>query len=299
MRGFPVAVVTAFVVGALLWTCLGQPPWYFHSRMSRSRFDIVLSHFTENPIDVRRDIEQIKMVPGIAQLNPRVILYAKGPIASPCPDPCHQLDILREQVGADIVRPLPNVGRESDTYLTHIIDNFDDLADHTLFGQATFHDPDVAFSRLRTHFNSTVGALGLGPLSTCGCHPCTHHWGSPKEGWRRIPQIYSIFNEDFCPPEGLLLTFRGQFIVSRNRIRRNPRRKFNWMKQVLNNMTHFVHEDYKDSNDFWFDSAKAADNPYFGHTVERSWLLMFGCNDVLIETECRDDDSSTRCGCYD
>jgi Protein of unknown function (DUF3431) len=175
MRGLPV-VVTAFVV-ALLWTFLGQSPWCFYSRMSRSQFDIVLSHFTEDPIAVRREIEQIKMVPGIAKLNPRVILYTKRPIASPCPDPCHQLDILREQVGADIVRPLPNVGRESDTYLTHIIDNFDALADHTLFGQATFHDPDVAFSRLRTHFNSTVGVLGLGPLSTCGCHPCTHLLG--------------------------------------------------------------------------------------------------------------------------
>src|SRR5208282_1779926 len=122
MRKFPV-VVTAFVV-ALLWTWLVKSPWLFGSRTSRSRFDIVLSHFTENPIDVRRDIEQIKMVPAIAKLNPRVILYTKGPIASPSQDLSHHLNILKEQVGADIVLPLPNVGRESDTYLTHIIDNY-------------------------------------------------------------------------------------------------------------------------------------------------------------------------------
>src|SRR5208282_4139598 len=147
--------------------------------------------------------------------------------------------------------------------------------------------PDSAFPRLRTHFNSRVGVLGLGPLSTCDCHPCTHFWGSPAEGFRRIPQIYTVFNEGFCPPEGLLLTFRGQFVVSRNRIRRSSRRKFSWMKEALSNMSHFVHQDYKDSNDTWFDQAKAPEDPLFGHTVERSWLFMFGCNDVLIETECR------------
>ena len=33
-------------------------------------------------------------------------------------------------------RPLPNVGRESHTYLHHIVSNYDSLADWTVFSQA-------------------------------------------------------------------------------------------------------------------------------------------------------------------
>ena len=40
--------------------------------------------------------------------------------------------------------PLPNVGRESHTYLYHIINNYDNLADQTIFcqGDSIFHSPD-------------------------------------------------------------------------------------------------------------------------------------------------------------
>jgi hypothetical protein len=40
--------------------------------------------------------------------------------------------------------PLPNIGRESHTYLTHIINNYDNLADLTIFSQGDpfFHSPD-------------------------------------------------------------------------------------------------------------------------------------------------------------
>lgn len=39
---------------------------------------------------------------------------------------------------------LPNIGRESHTYLTHIIDNYDNLSDITIFSQGDpfFHSPD-------------------------------------------------------------------------------------------------------------------------------------------------------------
>ena len=33
------------------------------------------------------------------------------------------------------VIPLPNVGRESHTYLTHIVTQYDDLSDYTIFFQ--------------------------------------------------------------------------------------------------------------------------------------------------------------------
>ena len=40
---------------------------------------------------------------------------------------------------------LPNIGRESHTYLTHIINNYDKLSDMTIFcqGDPFFHSPEI------------------------------------------------------------------------------------------------------------------------------------------------------------
>lgn len=269
-----------------------------------SQFDIVLSHYSEDPGEVRNGVEVIKQIPAIAELNPRVIVYTKGPIGS-SPDADMKLEALRQSLGADIIRELPNQGRESDTYLTHIIDHYDDLADHTFFAQAIIHndygtDLDAISQRLNVHFNKTVGVMSLGIHFSCQYDTCTHTW-APTRGFIRIPQLYAIFNQDFCPSEGFLLSFRAQIIVSRNRILRNSRDKFQWLRQTLTNMSHFVHEDNCPDDPDWYDS-KAVDNPIFGHTLERSWLFIFGCNDLSILTECETLDfqgASSRCACYD
>ena len=300
-RLFPLAAVLAtFFVAALLWSL----KIHFYPSLSilphsPSRLDIVLAHFDENPDEVRHQIELIKHVPVIAALNPRVVIYTKGPMTSTS-EADIQLEVLRTRLGADIIRVLPNQGRESDTYLTHIVDRYHDLAEHTFFGQADLDKPDLIPPRLMTHFNTTVGVMSLAPHSSCQCEQCIPRWGAPAEGFKRLPQLFSIFNEQFCPPDGLLVTFRGQFIVSRDRVHRNSREKYKWLLQTLGNMSHFVHDDYP--SDPWFDDWKALDNPKFAHTVERTWLFMFGCNDVAIAEECEWMDyksESTRCACYD
>merc|ERR1719463_1003814 len=42
----------------------------------------------------------------------------------------------KSQNPPEIATALPNVGRESQTYLHHIVNNYDDLADWTVFSQA-------------------------------------------------------------------------------------------------------------------------------------------------------------------
>lgn len=299
---FVMGLITAFVVAILYRWLLGFVPSLsspsIPSRTVHSKFDIVLSHFLEDPGQVRGSLEVIKKIPAIAQLNPRVIIYTKGPVG----DTDVQLESLRDSLGADNLYPLPNRGRESDTYLTHIIDHYHELADHTFFAQAAIHDLDAVSHRLLVHFNTTVGVMSLGDHFSCRCEQCFHTWSPAAEGFKRIPQLYTIFNEDFCPPEGLLLSFRAQIIVSRDRILRNTRRKFQWLRGVLTDMSHFVHEDVGPEDDIWYDKDKAVDNPIFGHTIERSWLLMFGCNDLSIIEGCEMlrgyQDESSRCACY-
>lgn len=80
------------------------------------------------------------------------------------------------------------------------------------------------------------------------------------------------------------MTYTGQFIVSRDRIHRNSREMYKWLLQTLGERSHFVHDDYP--SDPWFDDQKAVDNPKFGHTLERAWLFIFGCDDMAIAEEC-------------
>ena len=292
----PVATILVVVVIYLTWTRLhvsskpksrNQPP-----------FDIVLAYYDEDPEEVRNEIELLKAAPALAKLHPRVIIYTKGPVASSS-KPGLELAVLRKQLGADIIRTLPNIGRESHTFLAHIVDEWDNLATHTLFGQAVLFDFDLILARLETHFNTSVGVMSLWEYSTCECEFCDPQYGAPKEGFKRIPQLFNLFNDEFCPPDGLLVTYKGQFIASRDRIYRNSREKFRWLLGVLGNMSHFVHDTPSDSH---FRHDNDLNNPYFGHSVERAWLFMLGCNDARIAKECEEMDiksESALCACYD
>ena len=273
-------------------------------RTKTPKLDIVLAHYSEPSDEVQESIQLIKKIPSIAELSPRVIVYTKGP-ASTATDA--NLEVLRKEFGADILRTLPNRGRESGTYLSHIIDHYDELARHTLFAQASLDIPQLTLRRLSTHFAPNVGVLSLNNYTTCPCDSCKpvvyHGSPDPVYGFKRIPQLYSIFNGHFCPPEGLLLTFKGQFVVSRDRILQNPKNKYVHLFQVLDDMSHFVHNDPKIHNDMTTSvTSKTVENPMFGHTLERSWMVIFGCNDVGMAAECPDLDvqsAAAQCACLD
>lgn len=82
----------------------------------RSKFEIVVARYREN-------------VDWIAPYRDLVTVYTK------CAE-CTAPDAAR-------VVPLPNVGRESHTYLRHVIDNYDTLSDNTLFTQCGIYEHDT------------------------------------------------------------------------------------------------------------------------------------------------------------
>jgi hypothetical protein len=96
--------------------------------------DIVIARYKEN-------LSWTKHIPD----NYRVFVYNKEPLfyvgkyntRIPAPQ------VIIDHPNTTLTR-LPNVGREADTYLTHIIDRYDELADVTVFAQGDPfpHSPD-------------------------------------------------------------------------------------------------------------------------------------------------------------
>jgi hypothetical protein len=301
----------AFLGGVALW-------WRLHPRErsfdgstitslthgGQHRFDIVLAYYDEPHEEVREGIQIIKSVPGIAALDPRVIVYSKGPANNITNrnDKVKQLEELRLSLNADIIYELPNVGRESDTFLGHIVKHYDQLADHTLFSQASIVYYDHVQGLLRNHFRNNLAAMSLGSYTSCSCDDCIPPYNGnpdPIHGFKRIPELYCLFNQRFCPPEGLLLCFKGQFIVNRASILRNSKEKFDWLRSVLSNTSHFVHDDPTEDQSLEFVNEKSENDPLFGHTLERAWMTIFGCNDMRLAHGCIPDFPDSNCGCYE
>ena len=80
--------------------------------------EIVVARYNEN-------LDWIKKIKKSKDL--KITVYNKGP----------------DDIDIPFIR-LPNIGRESHTYLYHIINNYDNLADQTIFcqGDSIFHSPD-------------------------------------------------------------------------------------------------------------------------------------------------------------
>merc|ERR1719502_2626601 len=79
--------------------------------------DVVLAHHDE-------DLGWLETEPALSKLEARVVVYHKG-----------TGDLPKLPVGFEVAK-LTNVGRESHTYLHHIVTHYDTLADWTVFSQA-------------------------------------------------------------------------------------------------------------------------------------------------------------------
>jgi hypothetical protein len=171
--------------------------YQINSSLPQSEFDVVLSYYAEDVAFVARFIQYLRNISTLQKLKHRIIVYNKN------------LNInnthLKEVLKADIVQPLPNLGREGATYLYHIIENYDILANHILFSQAGVEGitntglTDWFSHRLEKQFNSTVGYMPLvenGWMTTFDCGV------RPGENMQRLPELWGIIEQTICPPGG-------------------------------------------------------------------------------------------------
>ena len=168
-------------------------------------------------------------------LNKITTLYCKEK-----KDDIDQKDYLR-------VYELPNVGREGQTYLHHIIQNYDNLADVNIFVQANPFD----------HCSSSIDFIKNNINSFQGYKPFpTFSWPIVNFLCRNlnIPHIRNICEELFInPPSNFDTWFNGMFIVSKSTIRMRSK---DFYKKCLSYVIH-------------------SNNPIEGHVLERIWVLIF------------------------
>ena len=254
-------------------------------------FDIVISMYKEDPLMVKALVTRLQEIPNIANRSTRLVIYTKDEDAD--------VATLKSQIGATEIVPLRNVGRESETYLHHIISKWDNLATHTLFVQAHVHNPWEFFHRIDHYFTSNTGMLSLGFVgNVCDCLDCRDRWG-----WQDsdiMPGIFrEVYNTTTCAT--ILLSYKGQFIASARRIRGISRRPYEYLHNALANPESWAHKER-----YLRGRPDSMNAPLLGYTVERLWSVLMQCSDMNVAQKCASLLSRTRrggslgdCQCHD
>lgn len=174
-----------------------------HVDLSHRQFNIVLNYYNEELAFVARFILYLKNVSTIQRLNPRVIVHNKNAHLN--------ISYLKDALLVDTGMTLPNLGREGATYITHIINNYDALANHTLFSQAGVEGitdtglSDWFLDRLLHQFNSAVGYLPLVEDNWIRAYACDSHL-SPGH-LPRLTELWRMLEYPMCLGGGI--TVRG------------------------------------------------------------------------------------------
>ena len=128
---------------------------------------------------------------------------------------------------------LDNVGREGHTYYKHIYDNYDNLADYTIFlqGNPLDHSPNI-ISNLNYYINNKDLSIDFEFLSekilNCNLNGCSNHHGLPL-----IETYEKLFDER---KENMEFKFGAgaQFIVSKKKILQRPKEFYLKIIEMLN-----------------------------------------------------------------
>lgn len=225
----------------------------------------------------REDVDEVASMLGVLQSllhdkdrSVTITIYTKDSRAD--------TENLTARLGATRIFERPNVGREGETYLHHIISQWDNLARHTLFLQAHVHNMWEVQRRIETYFQHDTGALMLGFTGhTCRCDDCSDRWG-----WNDGNQIglaYARIHKQRCSE--VLLSYKGQFIASGARLRGIDRAVYEDLHRNLVDEHAWTH-----TAAYLHGRPDSLNAPYFGYTVERLWSVLLQCSSVDIALKC-------------
>jgi hypothetical protein len=198
----------------------------------------------------------------ICNLDCPIIIYNKGkPWRTVCIPSNYSVNIW----GTD----LSNVGREAQTYLYHIKENYDNLADVTIFLQGNpFEHTGARFNILDVINKLDVDSCTFRPF---GRRVVCDQWGRPQYNWGVIPMAgcWSVlFPDEGDCPEYFTFSIGAQFAVHKDLILKRPK--------------------------IWYERAEALSRSYLGryhslagtttshmtHTLERTWSYIFQGKEV-------------------
>ncbi|GAA5827774.1 hypothetical protein JCM3770_005417 [Rhodotorula araucariae] len=281
--------------------------------VSRS-VDLVVAYYNEDLSNTGDHISHIRETEFVRRRNNRVVVYNKGSKSE------QELRKGLKLKWLDEVVPLPNLGREGATYLTHILLHYNStlssispswpsssppppslatplahlrtttLADHTYFLQAHLAWEWIAKPRLE-QMTDASGFAHFGPLvkSECG-----HDARAPVD-LPVVKELYNIFAGEICPPTPQLAAWSAQMAVSKRRILAQPYARYADISALLEAPAgHWIHT-------LWGPNESGGpSNPALGHSVERAWPVVFGCRDGTMADRCPDEEFRRElCQCLD
>lgn len=260
---------------------LGLPSKLDNSYEAASRFDIVVSMYQEDPLQVKQMLDKIKATTPLSGISPRVIIYIKDPEAD--------LNSIQQSTGADIVSRLDNLGREGGTYLWHIVNKWDSLASQTMFLQAHAHNMRELIPRINSYLVPETGMLSLGFAGVaCACNTCgdMFDW---EDKWNVVPTLYERIYSQPCtertPP--IQLSYKGQFVASARRVRGVEKKIYEGLLKTITSVDGWSHNSTIIGDMPGGTGEDSPDNPYFGFTVERIWSLLMQCaTDPRVAMKC-------------
>jgi hypothetical protein len=136
----------------------------------------------------------------------------------------------------NFVEELENIGRESHTYVHHIVKHYDNLADYTTFVQGS---PHPHFHEENNNYNVDIFNHKIEPTNDyhpLGIFVITDPFGSPFSTWDC--NLFIVWEELFVsdPPHQFFANYGAQFTVSKELIRM---RSLTFWKELL-----LLHEKY-------------------------------------------------------
>lgn len=231
--------------------------------------EVVISMYNEPTAGVALLISSLQGISSLADATMHI--YTKDPAANST--------ALLAATGAHRVTTLPNVGRESETYLHHILSQWDSLAKHTLFVQAQVHNRKEFLWRLQTEYDpARTGMLDLGFRGHSYNCEGTDYWGWGDDSGV-TSRIYYKIHRSQC--KNFLLSYKGQFVVSASRVRGISKDIYYTLQQALSDQESWAHQDL-----YLQGRPDTMSAPAFGYTVERLWNLLFQCSDVAMFWKC-------------
>ena len=125
------------------------------------------------------------------------------------------------------VLPVPNKGREGETFLRHVRDHYADLADYTAFLQGNPFD-HLSLAQLQDALAAPSQTAFLGNWLECDAYGFPHHplhWPLPIEGVAKSMGLTPAYPLGFCAG--------AQWIVTRKDIQRHPAAYYADARRVL------------------------------------------------------------------
>jgi hypothetical protein len=235
------------------------------------KVEVVISMYHEPVESVASLVASLQRIPALA--DAQVHIYTKDAIANKT--------FIQAQTGAHRVTQLDNIGRESETYLHHILSRWNFLSRHTLFVQAEVHNQKDLLWRLQTFFDpSYTGMLDLGFSGQS--YSCAGQ-SSDRWGWRDhaglVSHVYASIHH--APCSNVLLSYKGQFIVSASRIRGISKDIYYHLYRALLDPDGWAHQEK-----FLHGRTNSMSKPMIGYTIERLWNVLFQCADIATARSC-------------